>query len=375
MDFLIYAVPTCIVLFSIGRQAWRIWKEGLFMALAQLGIALVSAFLSFFLTRLLLDPARVDLFGLGGLLLKHVPAGFVTAMPQTEAFLRALPTALLALIGFSVIFELLRINGNKLLRKLNEKHRWSERFLKFKAEQACTVVVAILIAAVCLAPDMITICGALTFSGNMLYCADAATGEEIFSTMGDFVHQLEKNPVIRLANSLGAQDVYFELTSASRDGEPFSVGQELNELSTAFVGLLPVFEVMPREGQVPTAAQLRALPEALGSSEESLGLLVGLVLSYQEDLGSSDGVKILSTLIGTTPKRFQQYLSQLTVATARDDLETICEIAALLADRGLIPEAGDPFDISALADPLLLAEVRQTLLQNDGMCVFFAIAP
>ena len=374
MDFLITVLPILLVLFIVVKDAWRIWKEGLFLALVKLGIALVSFVLAYFLTRLLLDPAKVDLFGLGKLVLKYVPEDFIIVMPKLEAFLRALPTALIALIGFTVFFELLRINGNKLLRKLNEKHQWSEKFLKIKLEKPLTVVVGLLIAAVCLMTDMVTLAGTLTFSGNMLYCAKTATGEKIFDTLGDVVHQLKVNPVIKLANGLGAEDMFFELTMAQRDGEPFSVGQELNDLSDAFVGILPVFEVMPKEGEIPSPEQIRALPEALSSSEDSLALTVGLVRSYREELGDSDAVLILSSLIGTTPQRFEQYLSTLTTDDAEDDLVTFCEIAAMLGDRGLIPEAGENFDLDALADPALLTEVRQEVLKNDELASFFAVS-
>lgn len=372
MDLMVYIVPTAIVLFLLVRQAWQIWKDGLFMALLQLGIALVSSVLAFCLTRLLLDPAKVDLFGLGALLVKKIPADFFVVLPRLEAFMQALPTALAALIFFPVFFDLLRIIGNKLLRKLNRTHQWSEKCLKIKAEKPLSILAGLLIAAVCLMVDLVTLTGTLTFSGNMLYCAEAATGEQVFSTMGNVVHRLQRNPVIRLSKALGAEELYFELTTASRDGQSFSVGQEMNELSTVFVGILPVFDALPREGQIPTPEQIRALPEALGSSDESLALTVGLVRSYRQELGDSDAVLIMSTLTGTTPERFEQYLAQLTEEQAREDLATFCEIAAILGDRGLIPESGDLFDLNALSDPQLLAEARQILSENQQLSACLA---
>ena len=210
------------------------------------------------------------------------------------------------------------------------------------------------------------LCGTLTFSGNMLYCAEAATGQEIFTTMGDVVHQLEENPVIRLANNLGAQEAFFELTKGERDGESFSVGQELIHYSDVFVGILPVFDALPKEGEAPTAKQLRQLPETL-EEEESVALLVGMARSYKEDLGQSDAVLILSALVGTTPEDFEDYLGELTTETAHEDLTTICEVAALLAEKDLIPENGEDFDMEALEDPELLTRIHQEIHKNQHL--------
>ena len=43
-----------------------------------------------------------------------------------------LGSALLALIGFTIIYDLLRLSCNKLLYKLNAKYKWSDKYLKVK---------------------------------------------------------------------------------------------------------------------------------------------------------------------------------------------------------------------------------------------------
>ena len=372
MYFLITFIPICLAIFVVAKEAWQTWKDGLLLTLINLGITLISLVLAFFLTRLLIDPAKVDLFGLGQLLLNQIPSEFFVVMPDTEAFIKALPTALLAVIGFTIVFDLIRTNLRKLMRKLDSTHHWSKRFPKFKGDKILTMAVGALCSVLCLLTDLVVLCGTLTFSGNMLYCAEAATHQEIFATMGDVVHQLEENPVIRLANKLGAEDVFFELTKGQRDGKSFSVGKEMIRYSNTFVGILPVFDALPQEGQAPSAEQIRALPELL-HNEESIELLVAVVRSYKEDLGGSDAVMILSSLIGTTPEVFEAYLGQLTAETALEDLTTICQVAALLADRNLIPESGENFDMSALQDPQLLASIRQELLKNAHLVEFFQI--
>jgi len=372
MAILITVIPILLVVYIIAKEAWQAWKGSLLLALIKLGISLVSVGFAFFLTRLLVNPAWIDLLGLGKLLLSKIPKDFLVVNPHLKDFLKALPTALIALLAFTGFFDLLRLSGYKLLRKLDEKHKWSERFLKVRREKVYTVCTGVLTSVVCLMTDLVILCGTLTFSGNMLYCAKAATGENVFLTAGDAVHQLQKNPVVRLANSMGAEKVFFTLTTAQRDGETFSVGEEMIQISNAFVDMLPVFEVLPKDGQVPTPEQIRALPKAIGDNPDTMGLLVGLVRSYRQDLGDSDAVMIISALMGTTPERFEEYLSQLTVEDAYDDLVTFCSISALLGDRGLLPEAGGTFDQSALTDPSLLEEVQKELSKNEDLTNYFA---
>lgn len=374
MEIIITIIPILLVIYIIAKEAWQTWKDGLFLALIKLGISLVSVVLAFLLTRLLVNPAWIDLFGLGKLLLSKVPKDFLIVNPPLKDFLKALPTALLALLAFTGIFDLLRVQGNKLLAKLDEKHQWSKKILKVKGEKLYTACTGVLTSVVCLLTDLVILCGTLTFSGNMLYCAKAATGEKIFSSTGDVVHQLEENPVIQLANAMGAEKVFFSLTTAQRDGKTFSVGQEMIQLSNAFVDMLPVFDVLPKEGQTPTPEQIRALPEALGDNPETMGLMVGLMRSYRQELGDSDAVLIISSLMGTTPERFEKYLSKLTVETAHDDLVTFCNIAALLGDRGQLPEEGGSFDLSTLSDPSLLEAVQQEMEKNPALAEFFAEA-
>ena len=119
MEIIITIIPILLVIFIIAKEAWQTWKDGLFLALIKLGISLVSAVLAFLLTRLLVNPAWVDLFGLGKLLLSKIPKDFLVVNPHLKDFLKALPTALIALLAFTGLFDLLRLNGNKLLAKLD----------------------------------------------------------------------------------------------------------------------------------------------------------------------------------------------------------------------------------------------------------------
>lgn len=372
MTFLIYTLPIVIVAAKVGYRAWRIWKNGLFMALMQLAISVVAAVAAFLLTRLLIDPAKVDLFGIGGWLVSIVPNGFFEVMPKWADFLRALPTALIALFGFTVFFDVIHNQGVKLLNKLNAKHHWSDKYLKLKCEKLLTVCTGVLIAVVCLAPTFVLLCGTLPFTTNMLYCAQTATGQEFFGGLGDVLQVLDESPLIRLGNALGADDAYYALTSAKRGDEDFSVGQELNQLSLSFVGVLPVIETLdPNDGLPPSPEDLRQLPGLLGETQESLALTVGIARSYSEDLGASDAVWIISSFMDTDPARFTEYLQQLDMETAQEDMTTFCEIAAILSERDLLPDTGEMFDQSALQDEALKAQIRTEVMKNSHLAEFF----
>ena len=179
MDIITWLLPVCITLFVVVRGAIRTWKNGLFMALMDLCATIASAFMAFFLTRLLIDPAKVDLFGLGALLLRHIPAGFLAASSRLEAFFSALPTAILALLFFTIAFEALRATGYKLLEKGNIKYGWSEKLLQIKATKPLSMGVGALTALVCVLTDLVVLSGVITFSGNMLHCAEVATGDVV----------------------------------------------------------------------------------------------------------------------------------------------------------------------------------------------------
>ena len=364
MRFILLLLPICITLFVIGWRAWHSWKDGLFMTVLELVATIAASVLAFLLARLLINPAWVDLFGLGQLLVSKIPAAFFEAAPKYEAFLHALPTALIALLAYSILFELLRFVACKILSKLNNKHRWSEKIWHFPASRVLALGVGGMIAIVCILTDMVICTGAVAFSGEILDCAGSVTGNALFSSSATAVHALEENPLFRICDAIGCRRAFYALTKAQRNGESFSVGQELIQISHTLSQMEPLIDVLPTDGSLPTAEQLRALPQALEDTPEAMELLTGLIKSELSELSESDGVMILSTLLGTTPEAFSDYLAQLDAENAHEDLTTICQIVAVLADRELLPEAGGFFDLSTLSDPELVSQVQQILGEN-----------
>lgn len=373
MQTIMYIVPACIILFLVIRKTIRIYKDGLFLALLQLGLVAVCAVLAFVLTRLIFNPARVDFLGLGQKLLDFIPEDFFLVMPRMEAFIRALPTALIALLAFSLFFEILRVNCAKLLSKLNKKHGWSEKYLHFKGNKCVALAVGLVTAVLALLIDLVTLNGIVSFSSNMLYCAETATGQAYFGAMGRAVEEFENSPVKRITDAMGCKWAFHALTTAERDGESFSVGQELTDISYTIVGLMPIFDAIPSEDGLPDAEQLRQLPALLTANPESIEMVTALVRASQEDLAQSDAVLVASTVMGVTTEQFADYLDQLTPETTETDLQTFCNIAALMREHDLLPEKGEMISMKDLEDPAFLEQVVQELYKNDGLVEFFGL--
>lgn len=373
MQTIMYIVPACIILFLVIRKTIRVYKDGLFLALLQLGLVGISAVLAFVLTKLLLNPAKIDFMGLGQKIVDLIPADFFLVCPSMKAFALALPTALIALIAFTVFFEILRVNGARILSRLNKKHGWNENFLHFPGNKYAALGVGLVTAVLVLLIDLVAINGAVTFSANMLRCAETATGQASFGVMAQAMEEFEKSPVKRITDAMGCKQVFHALTTGNRDGEPFSVGEELTALSSTFADIMPVFNAVPTDDYLPEADTLRQLPAELSGSTQSLELITALVRSSRDALAESDAALIITTVMGVSPEKFSQYLSQLTVETAGADLQTFCNIAALLREYDLLPEKDEIISLKDLDNPSLLEAVAQEIQKNENMADFFGL--
>ena len=373
VEKIIWLIPIVIAALIVIRQIIRTWKDGLFLSLLQLVWTVAAAIGGFFLTHALIDPAKMDLFGLGEKLAAMIPERLMKGLPVLDPLVRALPTALIAIIAFPVIFEVLRSVGCWVLRKLNRKFGWSEKILCFRGEKVAAEVVGLITSVVCVMTDMVIFAGMLSFCGNMFYCAEQVLKDETFGTMSAAVQTLEENPVIRAADALGAEDMLAYLTAAERNGEPFSVSSELTRMSKAVVELMPVLEVvLPSEDRKPTGDDFRALPVKLKDAPDGMDLMVGIVKSYSEELESSNAVQVFTEMTGTTPEQVQAYVASIDEETAPEDVETVCEVAAILADHGVM--VGQEVDLeAAMNDEALIAEVQAAILANENMRKYLGI--
>lgn len=374
MEILMTVVPSCIIFFIIAWRAWKTYKGGLFISLVQLGITAVCAVVSFLLTRLLLDPARVDIFGLGQLIIDRIPHIFFEINTDLEAFMSALPTAIMALLAFTFIFETLRFWGGKALYKLEKKHNLSEKFLNFSGNKIAALGVGAVTAAICLLMDLVILNGIVGFSSNMLHCAKTATGQEIFSVMAEALDSYDRSPVKKFTDSLGCKKVFNALTQTSSNGETFSVGQKLTDVSYVLAGIMPVFDALPSEDHMPEPEDLRNLPAQLAATPHSVEMVAGLIAASKDQLAGSDAVLVISRLLGITPQQFAAYLSTITAKNALADLQTICNIAAILREHDLLPKTGDTISLTQLDDESLRAAALAEVLKNPDLAKRLGIA-
>ena len=114
---------------------------------------------------------------------------------------------------------------------------------------------------------------------------------------------------------------------------------------------------------------LRQLPALLTANPESIEMVTALVRASQEDLAQSDAVLVASTVMGVTTEQFADYLDQLTPETTETDLQTFCNIAALMREHDLLPEKGEMISMKDLEDPALLEQVAQELGETGRILV------
>lgn len=375
MEMIIWSIPIVVAVIIMIRQIVRTWKDGLFLSLLQLVWTVVAAVGGFFLTHALVNPAKMDLFDLGKKLAELTPQNIYKGLPYLEGLVLALPTALIAIIAFPIVFDVLRAAGCWVLRKCNKKFGWSEKLLHFRGEKVVAEAAGLVTSAVCLMTDMMIFAGMLTFCCNMFYCAETITHDETFASMNSAVHTLEENPVIRLSNSMGAEQILDYLTMAERNGETFSVSSELTRLSKAVVDLMPVIEmVMPTNNHRPTGDDFRDLSAKLKDAPEGMELMVDIVKSYEVELEESDAVQTFIQMTGTTPEQVHAYVASIDAETAPEDVETVCEVAAILTDYGVMTGPNQEVDLeAAMSNEALLEEVKAAVLNNENMRKYLGI--
>ena len=374
MKILMWILPLAYVVGTLYFRIRKLYKEGLFVALLHLANTIVSAVAAFLLTRLLLDPAKIDLFGMGAAIHDLIPPEFFAAVPETEALVLALPTAFVALIGFTGLFNFLRWLVDKLLDTLTEKFGWEEKFGKLHGQHWLGLIPSAISSVLVLLVDMVLIGGCIHLGAHLMVPAKYAFEGNFVATAADATMALSESPVIELTDSLGCKWAFETLTTGQRDGKPFSAGKELIEWSRMFDGLGKATVLYGENGEAPDAETLRALADDLTADPHTVRMAAGLIHSNEQALAESDAIKVLSQVLGTTPERFGQYLSQVTPEQLEGDIHTACNIAAILAERNILPDEGQLIDMATLNDPALLEEVRQEAQKNPDFAAFFGLA-
>ena len=371
MKTIMWLAPCCIVLLIVALHTWRIYRKGLVMALVHLGATLLSAVAAFALTRNFLDPATVDIGGLGESLAGLIPPEFHSIHPGFPEFIRALPTALIALIAFPLLFGILRPILNKIASLLCKP--LTSMLPRFPGSGLLAIAVSIVSAILVLMVHLVPLGGISTVASDTLQIAKKVANNEDFTVAADALQGLTESPVVVAIDEMGCRKLFYELTSAKRGEETFSVGEELTHFTGAFSDLIHIFDAIPTDGITMSAENIQALIESLTGSDFVVELTTGLVRSFGEELAGSDAIHIVSQLMDVSENRFQEYFAQISADTLPDDLQTFGDIAAVLSSQSVIPKPGGEFDYAALSDPALMEQVRQIALKNPHITQFFGL--
>lgn len=371
MKTIMWLAPCCIVLLIVALHTWRIYRQGLAMALVHLGVTILSAAAAFGITRTFLDPATVDIGGLGEMLAGWIPAEFHSIHPGLPEFIRALPTALVALFAFTVLFGILRPILNKIAGLLCKP--LTSILPRFPGSGLLAIVVSIVSAVLVLVIHMVPFGGISTVASDTLQIAKKIANNDSFTVAADAVQGLAESPVVVAIDEMGCRRMFYALTSAKRGDETFSVGEELTHFTGAFSELIHILDVIPTDGVLMSADSIRALVESLSGSEFAMELTAGLVRSFGADLANSDAIHIISQLMDVSEDQFREYFAQISVDTLPSDLQTFGNIAALLSEQSVIPKPNGQFDYAVLSDPGLMEQVRQVALKNPHITQFFGL--
>lgn len=194
MKTLMWLIPVLIFVAVVAWKSYKSYKKGLMAVLLELGISVVAAVLAFGVTRLFVNPEKVDIFGLGEKLLGIVPADFVAVSPRYEALIRALPTAVAALLVFSALFGIFRSIGGYICRKLNKKHSWTEKCLVFKGHKWVAVGVGLVTAIFILVIQLVPLGGITTVTSTTVQLVETVLDSQEYAVLTDALHGLAESP-------------------------------------------------------------------------------------------------------------------------------------------------------------------------------------
>lgn len=372
MKTLMWLLPLLLVVGLLAWRCYKSYKKGLMAVLLELGVDVVSALLAFVLTRILVNPENLDIFGLGEKLLTYVPQEFLQTSPRYEALIRAIPTAVAALIAFSLGFAFLRWLLGLIVFKLDKKWGWDQKYLQFKGQKYVAMGVGLLTALFMLVMHLVPVGGLSVAVSSSVQLVETVVDIQEYAAVLDAVHGLAESPAIRMVDSLGSRKMFCELTKARRNGEAFSAGEEMLHLADAFTKALPALRSVSTEELRRDPESLRGLPDALLATPEMRELAAGVLVSAREELVGSDAIKILSDLLDVSTDRFGAYIDQLQADTLHADVTTFCNMAAILAEGGYLPAEGEVFDDALLEDAQLKARIRAEMDKNAALAQFFA---
>lgn len=359
----IWLIPVILMILITVIRTWRNSSRGLFFALLKLVGVAASAAGAYALTRLFVNPGTTDVMGLGEKLVQQLPEEARLLGGDMEAMLRALPTAMIALLVFCVAFFLLKLIICGILSSLDRRHRWSEKVLAFRGNKAVAVLPGLAAAVLCLLAEWVLLNGLLGVSSGVLSAVGALSDVPQVQTVSTVVRELAESPAIKLTDAMGCRQAFYALTTAEKDGKAFSVGEELVGMSKLAGSVEKLSSFLPGSDKKPTGDDFRELGKYFEENPEAVDTAFGL-------LGDS-AAELLGQVIPVTPELVEEYLNKIQTVTTQEDITIICNIAGILADRGLLFDSVDGLDMEAREDPQLRELVKNELLKSENLSALF----
>lgn len=368
MKQFIWLLPAILMVLSVGLRVWKAYRKGLFLSLLQLGAVAISAILAFVLTKIFVNPARLDFMGLGASLADMIAEDGMSLPSSLNAFIKALPTAMLALVVFTVAFVILKAILCAVIRGLNKKHGWSEKVLCFPKSKLVALAPGLASAVLCLLAELVLVNGLLCVASGTLTVVRVFSQEPALEEVAFVVQELADSPAIQLTDDLGCRWAFYSLTTAEDNGEKFSVGERMIGAVKLVQGLEKASAFLPGSEKMPDGDDFRALGEYMQENPEAAGTVVDVLKSYREELLPPETIEQISQAIGVDTAPVEKYIQELEAATAQEDISTICNVVAILADRELLPGDSEELDVDAFADPELQKLILEELQKNERLC-------
>ena len=98
-----------------------------------------------------------------------------------------------------------------------------------------------------------------------------------------------------------------------------------------------------------------------------------LLESVMEEMLTDEAVGALSQMLQTTPEQVREYLGNIERKEMEEHITTVCNVAAILADKNLLPEKLEDLDMDALEDPELQEKIMEEILKNEKLAEFLGM--
>lgn len=385
--FTVIVAAILVVCALIGRS------RGFLHSLLRLGAVALSALLSLLLTFLLKGVVGNLLAPLTeGLTEGKIPAELAEASPTLASLLSALPGALLAPFLFTLIFffvNLIFLIVYKIVKKLPVFGKVlipKKIGGKVSADRLAGLGVSIVCGLFLTVFFVLPLSGYASLADSIVTQLEKADlpDEELVDTLrqteDNLTGPLSRNPVFVTANALTGKAIFNGVSSISTDSGKIVWEKELATLFRTYGGLTPLIETEFdfSRFEAAQADALRKLPDNLDGSV-LMTRVAADVLPYaaatwnrgESFLGVSDPASSAPEMLQPLVGNIFTVLETTTAETLKDDLVTVADILATLAESGTLvsfADGGSAKDIlNTLSQPGVISGMIESLNANEHM--------